>query len=256
MTAIVTYALADGIATVTLNRPEVLNALTAEMRRGLRDALARAKDEARVIVLTGAGRAFSSGQDLADRADAATDLETSLTEEYHPLIEAIAEHPLPVIAAVNGPAAGAAANIALACDLVIAAESAYFLQAFARIGLIPDAGGTYWLPHAMGLAKALGAALLAERIPARQAADWGMIWEAVPDADFPATVARRARQLADGPPLAQALMKRVIRSSFDHTLPVQLQHEAAAQGEAGRAPDFREGVAAFLEKRPPRFGGA
>lgn len=250
------YNFADGVSTITLNRPEVMNGLNAQMRFDLMHALKRAGDEARVVVLTGAGRAFCSGQDLGDRGRASDlDLERTLREEYEPLLKAIYDCPVPTISAVNGPAAGAGANIALAADVVIAAESAYFIQAFARIGLIPDAGGTYWLPRQMGFAKAMGAALFADKISARQADDWGMIWAAVPDDAFAATIDQRAAQLADGPTAAYLRIKQALRQSFDNTLDEQLDVEARLQGEAGHTRDFKEGVMAFLEKRTPRYEG-
>ncbi len=252
----VLYALNAGVATITLNRPEVMNALSTQMRAGLLAALTRARDEARVIVLTGAGRAFCSGQDLIDaQALGAVDFERVLNEEYVPLIRAIAQGPVPVIAAVNGAAAGAGANLALACDVVIAAESASFIQAFTRIGLMPDAGGTYWLPRQVGMARAMGAALFAEKIPATQAADWGMIWEAVPDAEFAAHIAARAAALAQGPGLALRAVKQALRASPDNDLGAQLALEARLQGKLGGTRDLAEGLAAFLAKRAPRFEG-
>lgn len=252
----VLYSLTEGVATLTLNRPEVMNALSSQLRADLLAGLHRAASEARVIVLTGQGRAFSSGQDLIDaQALGAVDFERVLNEEYVPLIRAIADCPLPVIAAVNGAAAGAGANLALACDVVIAAESASFIQAFTRIGLMPDAGGTYWLPRQIGMARSMGAALFAEKITARQAADWGMIWEAVPDADFAAHVARRAANLAAGPGLALRAVKQALRASPDNDLGRQLGLEARLQGELGATRDLAEGVAAFLAKRAPRFEG-
>ena len=245
-----------GMTVLTLNRPEVMNALNGEMRRALTAGLVEAAATARVIVLTGAGRAFSSGQDLADGGNAADiDLEATLRDEYEPLLKAIYDAPVPVIAAVNGPAAGAGANLALAADVVIAAESATFVQAFTRIGLIPDAGGTYWLPRQVGFAKAMGAALFAERITAAQADAWGMIWEAVPDDTFAATVQSRAAQLARGPSVSYRLIKKALRASFGNSLAEQLDLEARLQGEASRTRDFQEGVMAFLEKRPARYEG-
>jgi len=194
----ITVAEADGVTTITLNRPEVMNALNRGLRLDLTAALRQAH-RGRVIVLTGAGRAFCAGQDLGD-ADGfdAQGVEATLNDEYVPMIRAITDAPVPVIAAVNGVAAGAGANLALACDLVIACESASFIQAFARIGLIPDAGGTSFLPRRVGMQRAMGAALLAEPISARQAEAWGMIWEAVPDARFAEVVTARARQLPQG----------------------------------------------------------
>lgn len=250
------YDLADGQATITLNRPEVMNALNAQMRAELLDAMRRASAGARVVVLTGAGRAFCSGQDLGDRANVGDiDLERTLRDEYEPLLRAIADCPVPVIAAVNGAAAGAGANIALSADVVIAAESAVFLQAFTRIGLIPDAGGTWWLPRQVGYPRAMGAALFAEKVTARQAADWGMIWEAVADDAFAAHWQARARHIATGPTTAFAAVKAALRASLTNDYPTQLALEAKLQGDCGRTGDFREGVLAFLEKRPAKFTG-
>ncbi len=244
------------VATVTLNRPDVMNGLNAQMRLEITHALRHAPERARVLVLTGSGRGFCSGQDLGAREAAADlDLERTLREEYEPMLRAIYDCPIPTIAAVNGPAAGAGANLALAADVVIAAESAVFVQAFARIGLIPDAGGTYWLPRQVGFARAMGAALFAEKVSAQQAADWGMIWEAVPDADFASVVAARAAQLAAGPTVAYRLIKQALRASSSNDLDGQLSLEAALQGEAGRSRDFVEGVMAFMAKRPAHYEG-
>jgi 2-(1,2-epoxy-1,2-dihydrophenyl)acetyl-CoA isomerase len=244
-----------GVHRITLNRPEVMNALNREMRSALTAALI-AGHAARVIVLTGAGRGFCSGQDLTDAEGLdAAGFEAILNEEYVPMIRAITEAPVPVIAAVNGAAVGAGANLALACDLVIAGESAVFIQAFTRIGLIPDAGGTSFLPRRVGLQRAMGAALLAEPVSARQAADWGMIWEAVPDERLAEVVAARAAKLAAGPTGAYAALKEALRGAFDRPLEAQLAIEARLQGSCGASEDFREGVAAFLEKRSPRFLG-
>ena len=249
------YTVSDDVAVITLNRPSVMNALSSGLRREMLTALRRAEAEARLVVLTGAGRAFCAGQDLGDVDIDSVDLEAVLRDEYEPLLSAIASCPLPVIAAVNGPAAGAGAGLALACDVVIAAESASFIQAFTRIGLVPDAGGSYWLPRQIGLARAMGAMLFAERITARQAADWGMIWEAVPDDGFAAHWQARARVLACGPSLAYRGVKQALRASFDNDFAGQLALEARLQGECGQSADFREGVAAFLAKRPARFQG-
>jgi 2-(1,2-epoxy-1,2-dihydrophenyl)acetyl-CoA isomerase len=250
----ITFAVEDGVATLTLARPEVMNGLNGMMRREITAAVAGAPELARVLVLTGSGRAFCSGQDLGATDD--FDVARTLREEYEPMILGLAGCPIPTIAAVNGPAAGAGANLALACDLVIAARSAAFIQAFARIGLIPDAGGTWWLPRQVGLARAMGAALFAEPISADQAAAWGMIWQAVPDEDLAATVSARARQLAEGPSVAYRLAKQALRAGLANDLPTQLALEAELQAEAGRTADFREGIAAFLAKRAPRFQGA
>ncbi|NIZ15007.1 enoyl-CoA hydratase-related protein [Phaeobacter sp. HF9A] len=251
------YSLDNGLATVTLNRPQSMNALTSQMRAELTHALKTAATEARAVVLTGAGNAFCTGQDLKDASSSGNqiDLERSLRDEYTPMLEALYDCPVPTIAAVNGPAAGAGANLALAADVVIACESAYFLQAFSRIGLMPDAGGTWFLPRQIGLAKAMGAALFAEKISARQASDWGMIWEAVPDAEFESHWKSRAHHLATGPSLAFAAIKQALRQSTTNSLADQLSLEAHLQGELGRSRDFMEGVTAFVAKRKPEFEG-
>lgn len=250
------YGVTDGIAKITLNRPDNLNALTTQMRAELADAIKTGSKEGRVVVLTGAGRGFCAGQDLGDRANAAdVDLERTLRDEYEPLLRAIYDAPVPVMAAVNGVAAGAGANIALAADVVIATESAKFLQAFAKIGLIPDAGGTYWMPRQMGFAKAMGAALFAEPITARQADDWGLIWEAVADDVFETHWRARAATLASGPTAAYAAAKQAIRASMESSLDAQLAFEAKLQGQCGKTRDFQEGVTAFLEKRTPSYEG-
>lgn len=251
-----TYEMEDGAAIITLNRPDVMNALTTQMRAEIDVAVTHAGKTARVVVLTGAGRAFCSGQDLGDRANASNlDLERTLRDEYTPMLNAIIDCPVPTVAVVNGAAAGAGANLALACDVVIASESAYFLQAFTRIGLIPDAGGTYVLPRTMGMAKAMGAALFAEKITARQADAWGMIWEAVADDAFEAHWKARVAHLANGPTMAFAAAKRAIRASWGNDLEAQMASEASEQGECGQSRDFREGVLAFVEKRKPSFEG-
>ncbi|MCE5973555.1 enoyl-CoA hydratase-related protein [Sinirhodobacter sp. WL0062] len=250
------YELTEGMAVITLNRPEVMNALNTAMRAEILDALRRAATEARVVVLTGEGRAFCSGQDLADgAASGAFDLQKVLREEYEPMLMAIYDCPLPVISAVNGAAAGAGANLALAADVVIAAQSAAFLQAFTRIGLMPDAGGTYWLPRQVGFARAMGAALFADKVSADQAAQWGMIWESVPDAAFAAHWRARAAHLAKGPTAAYGAIKRALREGYGNDLPAQLSLEAELQGQLGQSRDFHEGVTAFLQKRPPVFEG-
>lgn len=253
---VIDLTVADDVAVLTLNRPEVMNALNTQMRAEIHDAVREVQDHARVLVLTGAGRAFCSGQDLGDRANIANiDLERTLRDEYQPMLQALFDCSIPTIAAVNGAAAGAGANLALAADVVIASEAAVFIQAFTRIGLIPDAGGTYWLPRQVGVARAIGTALFAEPVPARQAADWGMIWEAVPEDGFEAHWRARATQLAQGPTLAYAKTKQAIRQSYDNDLQTQLSLEAALQGACGATHDFKEGVVAFVEKRRPRFEG-
>jgi 2-(1,2-epoxy-1,2-dihydrophenyl)acetyl-CoA isomerase len=250
------YSLRDGVGLLTLNRPGVMNALDTQMRAEILDCVRTAETTARVLVMTGKGRAFCSGQDLGDRANLGNlNLERTLRDEYEPMLRAIFDCAIPTIAAVNGPAAGAGANLALACDVVIATEAAVFLQAFTRIGLIPDAGGTYWLPRQVGTAKAMGAALFAEPVTARQADEWGMIWEAVEDDRFEEVWQDRARHLAHGPSVAYRNVKRAIRGSWDRTLDEQLATEARLQGEAGQTRDFQEGVMAFLDKRAARFEG-
>lgn len=245
-----------GVATIALNRPEVMNALDGQMRAELRHAVTIAGQGARAVVLTGTGRAFCAGQDLGQARDVTSlNLDQVLRDEYHPLLRAIVDCPVPVIAAVNGAAAGAGASLALAADVVIAAESASFVQAFSRIGLMPDAGGTWIWPRLVGPARALGAALFAEPIAARQAADWGLIWEAVPDAEFADHWRRRAGQLAAGPTAAFAQIRAAHRSAWTHDLETHLADEAERQGACGQTRDFREGLLAFAEKRPPVFEG-
>ena len=252
----ITYVNRGGVGVITLRRPEVMNALNTQMRAEITHAVKEASKDARVIVLTGEGKAFCSGQDLGDGGSAAKlDLERTLRDEYVPMLEAIVNSPLPTICAVNGPAAGAGANLALAADVVIATESAYFVQAFARIGLIPDAGGTWALPRQVGLQRAMGASLFADKISAKQAADWGMIYEYVSDVDFTRHWTNRAAHLATGPTETYKRIKTAIRSSFENTLEDQLTLEASLQGECGRTRDFKEGVLAFLEKRPAEFEG-
>ena len=248
---------ADGYAVITLDRADRKNALNKQMRAELLHAMKTAPTTARAIVLTGAGDAFCSGQDLGDAKSSFdnANMERTLRDEYVPLLRAIYDCPVPTISAINGAAAGAGANLALAADVVIAAESAVFLQAFTRIGLIPDAGGTYWLPRQIGFARAMGAALFAEPVTARQAEQWGMIWEAVPDDQFEAHWQARAEKLAAGPTLAYGHTKEAIRQSFSNTLEDQLLLEARLQGRCGKSRDFREGVMAFLEKRPAEYEG-
>lgn len=245
-----------GIGLIKLNRPTLMNALNAQMRAEITSAVRDLGQRMRVVVITGEGRAFCSGQDLGDGASVnQLDLGRILREEYEPMLQAIANCPVPVIAAVNGAAAGAGANLALAADVVIASHSAVFLQAFTRIGLIPDAGGTYWLPRLVGFARAMGQALFAEKISAQDAAEQGLIWAAVPDDKFEAEWRARATQIAQGPTLAFGAVKRAIRQSLTNDLDAQLDIEAHLQSEMGATRDFREGVMAFLEKRQAKFEG-
>lgn len=250
-----------GVATLMLDRPECLNSFNTVMHEEVATALDRVRndDEVRVLVLTGAGRGFCAGQDLGDRAVAPSetprDLGESIERYYGPLVRSLRMMPKPVICAVNGVAAGAGANIALACDLVIAARSASFIQAFSKIGLIPDSAGTYFLPQLVGTARAMGLALLAEKLPAERAAEWGMIWQCVDDADLAATVAHTARQLANGPTLSYARLKQAIYTASLNTLEEQLDLERDFQRELGYSADYREGVAAFMAKRAPQFLG-
>ncbi|MDA8585947.1 enoyl-CoA hydratase-related protein [Rhodobacteraceae bacterium] len=247
----------SGYAEIMLNRADRKNALNTQMRAELLHAVKAAAKEARAIVLTGAGDAFCSGQDLGDAKTSfdSVNMERTLRDEYVPLLRAIYDCEVPTISAVNGAAAGAGANLALAADVVIAADRAVFLQAFTRIGLIPDAGGTYWLPRQVGFARAMGAALFAEPVSAKQAVEWGMIWEAVPDDEFAAHWRKRAAKLASGPTLAYGHTKAAIRGTYGNSLEEQLMLEAQLQGECGKSRDFREGVMAFLEKRPAEYEG-
>lgn len=246
-----------GIARLTLNRPDRLNSFTVEMHEEVADALARL-DGARVLVLTGAGRGFCAGQDLADRAVApgqSVDLGESVERRYNPLIRTLTSLPFPVIARVNGVAAGAGANIALACDVVIAARSAKFIQSFASIGLIPDSGGTWVLPRLVGQARALGLALTAEPLAADKAAEWGLIWKAVDDEALDSEVDSLAARFAAAPTLGLGRIKKMIRESWSHGLDEELDLQRDAMRELGYSDDYREGVAAFMEKRKPSFTG-
>lgn len=257
----VLVALAEGVLTLTLNRPDKLNSFNEEMHHALRAGFERAAsdDAVRAVLLTGAGRGFSAGQDLGDRdprkGGPAPDLGATLDTFYNPTLRLIRALEKPVVCAVNGVAAGAGANIALACDIVLAARSAKFIQAFARIGLVPDAGGSWSLTRILGEPRAKALALLAEPLPAATAADWGLIWKAVDDGDLLAEATAMALRLAAGPTRGLGLTKRAIQAAAGNSLDAQLDLERDLQREAGRTADYAEGVAAFLDKRPAEFKG-
>jgi 2-(1,2-epoxy-1,2-dihydrophenyl)acetyl-CoA isomerase len=250
-----------GVLSVTLNRPDKLNAFNPEMHTLLRQALEQALDDGaiRAVLLSGAGRAFCAGQDLSERnlsaGAAPIDLSVSLGSNYNPLVRRLRELPKPIVCAVNGVAAGAGANIALACDIVLAARSASFMQSFSKLGLVPDSGGTYFLPRLVGTARAMGLALLGERLSAEQAAQWGLIWKAVDDNKLLDEATAIARVLASGPTKGYGLAKKAIYASPGNSLDAQLDLERDLQREAGFSEDYREGVAAFMQKRPPTYKG-
>ena len=251
------FKLDGAVARIMLNRPDVLNSFNAAMHWELRDALS-SLGEARVVILTGAGRAFCAGQDLNERAVGAehpVDLGVTVETCWNPLIRTLASLPQPIIARVNGVAAGAGANIALACDLVIAAKSAKFIQSFSAIGLIPDSGGTWVLPRLVGQARALGLALTGEPLPAEKAEEWGLIWKAVDDDALDSEVDALAAKLAALPPLGLAAIKEMIRSSWNQSLDQELVRQRDAMRRLGFTADYREGITAFLEKRTPTFIG-
>jgi len=250
-----------GVARVTLNRPERLNALSVELHQRLRSILddIEARGDVRVMLLTGSGRAFCAGQDLAERdveSDAPLDLGANIETFYNPLVRRLVALPFPLVCAVNGVAAGAGANIALLADIVIARESASFVQSFARIGLMPDSGGTWTLPHLVGQPRAMALAMTGDPIGARQAAEWGMIWKAAADADFDAEVEALVARLAAAPTAALVAIRGAVRGAWSRSLDAQLDHERDEQRRLGRSRDYREGVSAFKAKRAPRFTGA
>ena len=257
----ITYGVEAGIARLVLNRPERLNSFTDAMHEEVRQALTalEADATARVLVLSGAGRGFCAGQDLNDRSvasdETAPDLGASVEKNYKPLVLRLQNLRMPTVCAVNGVAAGAGASLALACDIVVAAKSASFLQAFGKIGLIPDTGGTWFLPQRVGMARAMGLALLAEKLPAEQAAAWGLIWACVEDDALSATVDRIAAQFAAAPIRALVRTRQAMRASVNNDLETQLDLERDMMRELGRSHDYREGVAAFMAKRAPQFKG-
>ncbi len=252
------YRVDQGVAFITLNLPKTLNSFTRAMHADLRAALesARIDENVRAVLLTGAGRGFCAGQDLAEIAqDPNADLGIAVEQNWNPLIRALTGLPKPIVCAVNGVAAGAGSSIALACDLVLAARSASFVQSFAKIGLIPDSGGTWHLPRALGMARAKGLAMLGDKLSASDAADWGLIWRCVDDDTLMSEATALAIQLAGQPTAAFAAIKRLMHESGSHSLAEQLEVEKATMRALGRSHDYREGVAAFLAKRPPAFKG-
>ncbi|SDM15024.1 2-(1,2-epoxy-1,2-dihydrophenyl)acetyl-CoA isomerase [Janthinobacterium sp. OK676] len=255
------FTIEQGIATLTLNRPDKLNSFTQAMHEEVRDAIAKvnADNTVRVFVLTGAGRGFCAGQDLSDRAvepgSKGVDLGESVEKNYAPLVLALKALPMPVICAVNGVAAGAGANLALACDIVIAGKSASFVEVFCKLGLIPDTGGTFFLPRLIGSARAMGLAMLGEKLTAEKAEDWGLIWKCVDDAQLAEETSKLAVHFSTAPTKGLACTKQALAASGANTLPQQLALEARMMSDLGNSDDYREGVAAFMEKRAPQFKG-
>lgn len=258
----VLLTISGGVAEITLNRPDKLNSFTRAMHAGLRAAISaiRADTSVRAILLTGAGRGFCAGQDLADTLDPATGrpagVGNTLEENYHPLIHTLQDLPLPVVCAVNGVAAGAGASVAFACDIVLAARSASFIQAFIKIGLVPDAGSTYALPRLVGMARAKALAMLGDKLDAETAQHWGLIWRCVDDAALMAEARKLAGHLATQPTRALGLIKQAMHASPGNTLAAQLALESDFQAHCTQSNDFREGVSAFLDKRNPVFSGS
>jgi 2-(1,2-epoxy-1,2-dihydrophenyl)acetyl-CoA isomerase len=257
---LVLTVIRDGYRVLTLNRPDRLNSFSAEMHTALMAALTAAEDDksCRALILTGAGRGFCAGQDLSDGVftpGETPDLSVPIQKYYNPLVRKLRNIPIPVLCAVNGVAAGAGANLAFACDIVIAARSAKFIQAFAKLGLVPDSGGTWFLPRLVGGARARALALLSEPVSAERAESWGMIWKTVEDSELMTEAHAIASYLAVQPTDGLALIKQALDSSETNTLDAQLELERDFQGRAGRSSDFAEGATAFLEKRVPRFVG-
>lgn len=251
----------NGVGYLTFNRPKALNSFNVDMHREVAEVLNlwTKNPDVRCVVISGEGRGFCAGQDLGDRVvdpnAEAPDLGYSIETYYNPLIKTIVNMPKPVICAVNGVAAGAGANIALACDLVIAAKSANFVQAFCRLGLVPDSAGTWFLPRAVGHARAMGLALLGDKLPAETAKEWGMIWDVVEDAELKTKVSELAERLAKQPTFGLSLIKKAIHQSSNNTFDEQMLLERDLQRIAGRSEDYREGVQAFMNKREPNFKG-
>jgi 2-(1,2-epoxy-1,2-dihydrophenyl)acetyl-CoA isomerase len=258
MSTTIEFSVSNGVATLRLNRPQVYNSFTREMALAMQDYLDQCASDAsiRCVVITGVGKGFSAGQDLAEISGPnAPEMRTILGEHYNPIVQRIVHLEKPVVAAVNGVAAGAGANIALACDIVVAAESASFIQAFSKIGLIPDSGGTWTLPRLIGLQRASAVMMLADKVSAPEAERWGMIYKAIPDDQFEAEVLRISSTLAGMPTKGLALTKKALQHSFSHSLTQQLATEESLQIQAGQTHDYKEGVRAFLEKRKPQFNG-
>jgi 2-(1,2-epoxy-1,2-dihydrophenyl)acetyl-CoA isomerase len=255
------FSIDSGIAVLTLNRPDRLNSFTQAMHLEVRDALEKlqADKSVRVLLLTGAGRGFCAGQDLNDRAvepgAPGVDLGESVEKFYAPLVLTLKNLPMPVICAVNGVAAGAGANLALACDIVLAAKSASFIEAFCKLGLIPDTGGTWHLPRLVGPARAMGLALLGGKLTAEKAEQWGLIWRAVEDEDLMNEAMALAKHFSTAPTKGLAFTKKAMQASYANTLPEQLKLEGEMMRELGYSHDYREGVAAFIAKRAPQFKG-
>jgi 2-(1,2-epoxy-1,2-dihydrophenyl)acetyl-CoA isomerase len=255
------FEVADGVGILTLNRPQSLNSFNTEMHEEIRVAFKQVREDAaiRCLIITGSGRGFCAGQDLSDRAvtaqDGAADLGESVEKYYNPLIRGIMTLPKPVICAVNGVAAGAGASLALACDIVLAARSANFVQVFCKIGLVPDSGGTWNLPRVVGLARARGLALLGDKLSAEKAEAWGMIWRCTDDDKLQDEALQLARHLATQPTQGLGMIKKLLTESTGNSLHQQLELEKQAMSLLSRSHDYREGVAAFLEKRAPRFKG-
>ncbi|EEX05314.1 putative enoyl-CoA hydratase PaaB [Acinetobacter baumannii ATCC 19606 = CIP 70.34 = JCM 6841] len=251
----------NGVGYLTFNRPKALNSFNVDMHREVAEVLNQwtKNPDVRCVVISGEGRGFCAGQDLGDRVvdpnAEAPDLGYSIETYYNPLIKTIVNMPKPVICAVNGVAAGAGANIALACDLVIAAKSANFVQAFCRLGLVPDSAGTWFLPRAVGHARAMGLALLGDKLPAETAKEWGMIWDVVEDTELKTKVTELAERLAKQPTFGLSLIKKAIHQSSNNTFDEQMLLERDLQRIAGRSEDYREGVQAFMNKREPNFKG-